>query len=163
MIGPVPDKVVAIEAPPLSYVFSAAIELGAPIEIGIIDGNRERFIPILGGAVYGPRLTGIVLSAAGDWQIVRGDGRTDLLARYFLQASDGTVITIENPGMRVAPPEIIERMACGEVVSSTCYYSGGSPKFRVAAGLHDWLRKSIFFARGVRLSDSLTIDFYTVD
>lgn len=149
--------------PPLSHAFSAVIEVGAPIELGIIDGCRERFIPIHGGRVDGPRLTGVVLPAGGDWQTVRPDGRTELLARYFLQASDGIVIAIENPGMRVAPPEVIDRIARGEEVSAAHYYSRGSPRFRVADGPHDWLRKRVFIARGVRRPDSLTIDFFTSD
>lgn len=149
--------------PSLRRAFSASIEVGTPIELGTIDGHRERYIPILGGTVFGPRLNGIVLPAGGDWQTVRTDGRTELLARYFLQADDGTAIALENPGMRVAEPEVIAQMAAGEEVSSALYYSGGSPRFRVAAGPHDWLRKRIFLARGLRRPDSLTIDFYTID
>ncbi|UAJ12597.1 DUF3237 domain-containing protein [Polymorphobacter megasporae] len=153
----------APSAPHLTTVFSAMIEVGAPIELGVIDGGRERFIPILGGTISGPRLTGIVLCAGGDWQTVRTDGRTELLARYFLKAADGTVIAIENPGMRVAVPEVIDRMALGEEVAAAQYYSGGSPRFRVTDGPHDWLRKRVFMARGVRRPDSLTIEFYTID
>ena len=153
----------ATALPSFNHVFSALIDVGAPVELGSIDGARERFIPILGGTVFGPRLGGTVLSAGGDWQSVRSDGRTELLARYFLKATDGTVIAIENPGMRVAPPEVIDLLARGEEVAPGSYYSGGSPRFRVAAGPHDWLRKRVFFARGVRRPDSLTIDFFTVD
>lgn len=147
----------------LSHAFSATIDVGEPIELGIIDGNRERYIPILGGTVFGPRLTGVVLSAGGDWQTVRADGRTELLARYFFQANDGGVIALTNPGMRVAEPDVIERLARGETVSSTQYYSGGTPQFRVAVGPHDWIRRRMFFSRGVRRPDSLTIDFYTIE
>lgn len=67
---------------------------------------------------------GVVLCAGGDWQTVRSDGRTELLARYFFQASDGTVIALENPGLRVAPPEVTERIARGEEVAPADYYSG---------------------------------------
>ena len=150
-------------APPaLDHAFSATIDVGKPIELGTIDDGRERFIPILGGTVAGPRLTGRVLAAGGDWQVVRADGRTELLARYFIEAADGAVIAIENPGMRVASPEVIARLARGEEVPSTLYYSGGSPRVRGAAGPHDWLRRRIFLARGVRRPDSLTIDFFTI-
>ena len=151
------------EAPALHLTFTASIEVGAQIELGAIDGARERFIPILGGKVLGPRLDGVFLPAGGDWQTVPTDGRTELLARYFLQAADGAVIAIENPGMRVAPPEVIERLARGEEVAPDLYYSGGSPRFRVAPGPHDWLRRRVFLARSVRRPDSLTIDFYTID
>lgn len=156
-----PDSLAA--APPLAHAFSAQIEVGKPVELGLIDDGRERFIPILGGRIYGPRLNGIVVAAGGDWQTIRPDGRSELLARYFLEADDGTAIAIENPGMRVAPPEVIERIARGEEVPPGAYYSGGSPRFRVAPGPHDWLRRRVFFARGIRRPDSLTIDFFTID
>lgn len=157
------DETTRPTRPTVNLAFSAAIDVGGPIELGTIDDGRERFIPILGGKVYGPRLDGIILAAGGDWQTVRADGRTELLARYFIQATDGTVIAIENPGMRVAPANVIERIARGEDVSPSQYYSGGSPRFRVATGPHDWLRKRVLVARGVRRPDSLTIDFYTID
>lgn len=149
--------------PCLNLAFSASIKVGPPIELGMIDGHRDRFIPILGGTVSGPRLDGIVLPAGGDWQTVREDGRTELLARYFLKTADGTVIGLENPGMRVADPHVIVRIARGDQVSPELYYSGGAPRFRVADGPHDWLRKRVFFARGVRRPDSLSIEFFTID
>jgi outer membrane receptor protein involved in Fe transport len=149
--------------PAFSHAFSASIDVGQPVDLGIIDDGRERFVPILGGKVYGQRLNGIILAAGGDWQTVRTDGRTELLARYYIQALDGTVIAIENPGMRVASPEVIEQIARGEEVPTALYYSGGSPRFRVANGPHDWLRKRVLFARGVRRPLSLTINFYTID
>jgi hypothetical protein len=163
MAGALSDYTTMPLQPLLNLAFSAAIDVGAPIELGTIDTGRERFIPILGGKVYGPRLDGVILAAGGDWQTVRPDGRTELLARYFIQAMDGTVIAIENPGMRVAPTDVIDRIARGEEVSPALYYSGGSPRFRVATGPHDWLRKRVFLARGVRRPDSLTVNFYTID
>lgn len=162
MATPLQAESPASPAPPLNHAFTALVEVGVPIELGTIDGGRERFIPMLGGRVLGPRLKGVVLAAGGDWQTIRTDGRTELLARYFIQADDGTVIAIENPGMRVATPDVAERLARGEEVSSASYYSGGTPRFRVAPGPHDWLRRRVFLARGVRRPDNLTIDFFTI-
>ena len=163
MAGALVDNPTGPLQPKLNLAFSASIMVGTPIELGTIDDGRERFIPILGGRVHGARLDGTILAAGGDWQTVRADGRTVLLARYFIQAADGAVVALENPGMRVAPADVIDRIARGEDVSPTSYYSGGSPRFRVAAGPHDWLRRRVFVARGVRRPDSLTIDFYTID
>jgi hypothetical protein len=33
----------------------------------------------------------------------------------------------------------------------------------VKAGPHEWLRRKVFVARGIRKPDSVVIDFYTVE
>jgi hypothetical protein len=41
-------------APELKFVFEACIDLGAPLEIGILpSGSERRVIPILGGTLEG--------------------------------------------------------------------------------------------------------------
>lgn len=64
--------------PALNPALSASIEVGMPIELGTIDGGRERFIPILAGKVDGPRLDGIILAAGGDWMSTRHNGNLRL-------------------------------------------------------------------------------------
>ena len=83
-------------------------------------------------------------------------------ARYFLKAADGTVIEVTNPGVRVAEPAVIERLAKGEEVDPSAYYFRTTPRFTVQAGAHDWLRRNAFVARGSRQPDRVLIDFYVV-
>lgn len=162
MAGNDPDGPSA-PAPELTYAFSIRAELLAPVEQGTIDGRRVRFIPITGGSVYGPRLQGVVLSGGGDWQTISADGLTDVNARYALKASDGTVIDIVNAGVRTAPKEIIDRLSRGEDVDPSLYYFRTSPRFTVTAGPHEWLRRSMFVARGIRKPDHVVVDFYIVE
>jgi Protein of unknown function (DUF3237) len=149
-------------APALEHVFTAAILVGPPQEKGTIDGERQRFIPITGGSIAGPRLTGKVLPGGGDWQAIHPDGLTEILARYALQASDGTVIGVTNPGVRVASPAVIARLAAGERVDPSLYYFRTSPVFEVADGPHAWLRRSVFVGHGVRHPDSVALTVYRV-
>lgn len=148
--------------PPLTWVFSARITLGPPVERGTVDGQRKRFIAITGGDVTGPKLTGTVLPGGGDWQSIHEDGLTELDARYSLKASDGTVIAVTNVGVRVASPEIIKRIAAGEDVDPALYYFRTTPRFEVAEGPHIWLRRSAFIARGIRKPDHVVIEFFRV-
>ena len=92
-------------------------------------------------------------------QRIGPDGLTSVEARYFLKASDGTIIEVTNPGVRVGSPEVIERLARGERVDPAAYYFRTTPSFRVAEGPHRWLQRSVFVARGVRLPDRVLIDF----
>lgn len=152
----------AAPAPSLEYAFTATVTLAPPVEMGQADGGRKRFIAITGGKVEGPMLTGEVMSGGGDWQVIEEGGLTRVEARYFMKAADGTVIEITNPGVRVAAPEVIERLARGEEVDPSAYYFRTTPVFKVRPGPHDWLRRHAFVARGIRRPDRVLIDFYVV-
>jgi hypothetical protein len=90
------------------------------------------------------------------------DGLTEIFARYTLKASDGTVISVTNPGVRVAEPDIIKRLAAGEDVDPKLYYFRTTPVFDVADGPYEWLRRAVFVCRGVRKPDHVLIEFFQV-
>jgi Protein of unknown function (DUF3237) len=148
--------------PALQLVFNAKITVAPPVESGTIDGKRKRFIPITGGTVNGPKLNGTILSGGGDWQAIHDDGLTEIFARYAIKADDGTVIQITNPGVRVAAPDIIKRLAAGEDVDPALYYFRSTPQFEVAKGKHDWLRRKIFIGRGIRRPDHVLLEVFEV-
>jgi Protein of unknown function (DUF3237) len=148
--------------PPLTFAFAARITLAAPIEQGIVDGKRKRFIAITGGTVTGPKLNGVILPGGGDWQSIHSDGLTEISARYSIKAADGTIIAITNPGVRVASPDIIARLSAGEDVDPALYYFRTSPVFEVASGPHSWLRNTTFVARGIRKPDHVIVEFFEV-
>lgn len=156
------DTGAAAPAPGLEYAFSARVELLPPIEQGTVNGLRMRFVPISGGTVTGPKLTGEVLPGGGDWQSISADGLTDVRALYTLRAEDGTVIAIENSGVRTASKEVTERIAEGEEVSPDDYYFRTAARFTVEDGEHGWMGRTMFVARGVRMPDHVVIDFYEV-
>ncbi|TWH81150.1 uncharacterized protein DUF3237 [Novosphingobium taihuense] len=149
--------------PTLSYAFSVRATLAPPVEQGEVDQGRKRFIAITGGTVSGPKLAGEVLPGGGDWQVILPGGLTSIEARYFLKVADGTVIEVTNPGVRTAAPEVIEKLAKGENVDPSAYYFRTTPRFSVKAGPHEWLRRQVFVARGIRKPDSVVIDFYSVE
>ncbi len=56
------------------------MEVGTPHELGDVGGGRRRVVPILGGAVQGPRLSAVVLPGGANWQTIYPGGRTEVLA-----------------------------------------------------------------------------------
>lgn len=152
----------AAPAPTLEYAFTVKATLAPPVEQGTVDGGRKRFIAITGGSVAGPLLTGTVLAGGGDWQTILPGGLTKVEARYFLKAADGAVIEVTNPGVRTGSAAVIEQLAKGENVDPSAYYFRTTPRFDVAPGAHDWLRRHAFVARGIRRPDHVEIDFYVV-
>jgi len=141
----------------LTHVFTAHVDVGEPLELGAITAGRRRIVPILGGSVSGPRLTAEILPGGADWQVIRADGTAEVVARYTLRADDGTLISVVNKGLRRGPPEVLTRLAAGEVVDPALYYFRTSPVFEVVAGTHGWLADNIFVATGERQQKQVVI------
>jgi Protein of unknown function (DUF3237) len=148
--------------PSMKFAFEITVTLASPQEFGTFADGRRRFVPITGGTVTGDRLRGEVLAGGGDWQTIGADGVTRIHARYAVKASDGAVIEIDNPGVRVATPEIIARLTAGEDLDPSLYYFRTTPTFSVAGAAHDWLRRSIFVGVGVRHPNTVAIRVFQV-
>jgi hypothetical protein len=153
----------AAPVPGLTHVFSLRAELAPPLEYGEIDGLRKRFIPVVSGTVYGPMLGGRVLPGGGDWQSIAPGGLSHVHARYTIEAADGTLIGVTNSGVRTATPDVMQKLVEGIDVPPDAYYFRTSPVFDVRAGAHEWLRRHLFVARGIRKPDHVIVDFHRVD
>ncbi len=144
----------------LTHVFTAFVDIGAPLDVGPAGSGHRRIVPIMGGTVEGPRLTARILPGGADWQIVRADGTAEVVARYTLRADDGALISVVNKGLRRGPPEILARLAAGEQVDPGLYYFRTSPTFEVAAGPHAWLADNVFVATGARHEKQVVIKVF---
>ncbi len=150
-------------APPaITFAFEARVSIGPAMDAGEIHGFRRRIIPITGGVVEGPRLTGTVVPGGADWQVVRNDGVIDLTARYTIRAEDGTLIGVVNRGYRHAPPEVLARLAAGEAVDPGEVYFRTTPRFEAPAGPHDWLTRTILVATAQRHLTGVLLRFFAV-
>ncbi len=148
--------------PELEFVFEARVRVEPPLEFGEASGLRRRIVPIAGGRIEGPGLTGEVLPGGADWQAIRPDGLTTVLARYVIRASDGTLISVKNEGLRRASEPVIRRLLAGEPVDPSLVYFRAAPTFEVGEGPHAWLAENLFVSAGVRRPDAVEIRFYVV-
>lgn len=152
-------------APPgLEYAFEVRAEVADPIVVGELPtGQTRRIIDIIGGTVEGPNIKGRVIQGGADWQLIRrGDGFTDIDARYALETDDGEIIYVTNVGIRHAPPEVMARLNAGEVVDQSQIYFRAIPKFETASPKYDWLMRSIFISTGERYPNGVIIRFFRV-
>jgi Protein of unknown function (DUF3237) len=152
--------------PPLlvvEFAFTANVQLGEIRILGRGPQGIRRFIPIIGGTVQGPDLTGRVIAAGGDSQIVRSDDVIVLEARYMIQADDGTLLSVVNRGYRHSTPDIMARLADGEPVNPKDYY------FRTAAQLeapigsrYERFNRLLFVGTAERTADAAIVHFYRI-
>ncbi len=150
------------DEPALEFVFRAQVKVAPPMKLGEAGGQERRIVPILGGPVTGPRLQGEVLEFGADWQHIRGDGVTRVLARYVIRAADGAMIQVVNQGVRRASEPVIRKLLAGEPVDPRQVYFRAAPTFEAGPGPHAWLEENLFVCAGRRRPDSVELGFYLV-
>ncbi len=148
--------------PELELVFEAEGQLEPMITIGQTPDGLRRAVPIGGGTFQGPDIRGELVPGGCDWQVVRADGVTIPEAFYLLRTDDGVFIQVHNRGLRHGPPEVMARLAAGEVVDPASYYFRAAPTFSAPAGRYDWLNRSLFVCVGARYPASIRLWFYRV-
>jgi hypothetical protein len=148
--------------PTLHFAFEARLTVGAP-RTTEASGITRRVIPILDGNFKGAGLKGIVLAGGADWQIVHSDGTTEVDARYDLQTDDGSIISVENRGLRRGPAAVLQKLLAGEGVDPSTYYFRTAAFFRTVASSYRWLSESVFVGDGERYPDRVVIRFCRVE
>jgi Protein of unknown function (DUF3237) len=148
--------------PTLTHVAEFLVEVGAPIAVGETAQGLRRVVPITGGVIHGERLNGTILNAGADYQVIAQDGFTRLEARYLARLDDGSMVYIENTGVRFGPPEVMARITRGEPVDPGEVYFRSTPRFETAAPAHQWLTRPLFIASGARNPDRVALSVIEV-
>jgi hypothetical protein len=149
--------------PRLAFVFELRARVGAPVEVGQVKHGRRRIVPIEGGTIKGPMLNGTVTVGGADWQVIQADGFTELDTRYTIQTDKGQLVYVQNPGVRTAAPDVMQKLLAGEVVDPKLVYFRTQPRFETAAPELQWLTKSLFVGVGERFPSEVVIRFYRVE
>ena len=146
------------------FAFEARVKVDVPLVIGESSHGLRRIVPILGGPVEGPALSGKVIAGGADWQYVRPDGTWELQAKYTLQTSDGVLILVENRGVRYGRPEVMTRLARGEKVDASQIYCRTVATFEAPRdSKYAWMNHTLFVGSVERLPDAAIVRFYKVN
>jgi hypothetical protein len=143
------------------------VQVGPPIEIGQVGRGRRRIVPILGGTCEGRErfhdlLTGRVLPGGADWQLIHDDGLTEADARYTIETDRGSLVYVQNRGLRHAPPDVMKKLLAGESVDPSLVYFCSTPTFETAAPELQALSRNIFVGAGERYPSEVVIRFWKV-
>lgn len=153
----------AVQPPKLSLAMTLTVQVGPPTELGEVPRGRRRIIPILGGTFEGPNVRGKVMAGGADWQIVRADGLAELDTRYMLQTDGGSLVYIQNAGIRHAPPDVTKKLLAGQPVDPSQVYFRTVPTFETSAPELQWLTRSIFVGTGERRPTEVVIRVWRVE
>ncbi len=151
-----------IPQPQFEYAFTVRLKLSKPYRLEPHNQGAARLAVFpTEGVIEGPLLQGrVVPLSGGDYPLARPNGVLDFDARYLLEATDGTIIYLQNRGFRWGSDEAMKKMADRVAVSSSEYYMRVSPKFDVAAGPHDWLDRHIFVGIGEKVPEGNAIHYF---
>lgn len=141
-------------------LMTLTVEVGAPVTVGEVQGRLRRYIPLTGGTVEGT-YSGRIAPGGADWQIVAPSGRIDLSARYVLQLAEGNV-EVRSEGVRAGSPEVLARLAAGEIVPGDTYYFRTAMRFFTGCPALAALNDMLAIAVGQRFPSYVQLDVYPV-
>ena len=151
----------SIEKPPgLLPLARVTCEVGELVSLGQAPGGERRFVPLKGGTVEGPELSGTVVEGGIDWQWMRSDGVLEIAAHYVLRASDGGLIEVRSDGLRHGPPEAMAALASGVPVPPSAYFFRTFVRFSTGAPAWQHLNRTMAIAVGQRESRSVTLALF---
>jgi hypothetical protein len=136
------------------------IAVGAPVTVGEVAGQLRRCIPLGDGTVEGD-YRGIILPGGADWQTIGPDGRLEIAARYVLELEQGRV-EVRSEGLRSGAPEVLARLAAGEIVQGSEYYFRTALRFFTASPALARLNDLMAIAVGERFPGHVRLDVYPV-
>jgi Protein of unknown function (DUF3237) len=150
-----------LASPPLELIARLRVQVSAPTQVCDTPAGQRRIVPITGGEVLGPLLTGRVLPGGADFQLLRTDeGVAELDARYAIELDDGTRIFVVNHAIRRAAPDLAQRLMRGEAVDPALVYFRCAPRFEAPVGPWRWLTSSMFVGTGQRRPDTVELAFF---
>jgi uncharacterized protein DUF3237 len=136
----------------LQHAFDARLDFDMRMRSGPVSGGGDMgFVAVAGGSIEGPLLNGrVVPYSGGDYAHVRPDGVVELNAHYLLEASDGTLIYIQNRGFVDRAHGIGRVNHPRDPASPGSFYFRVTPTFRTPMGVHDWLTRTVFVGAAER-------------
>jgi Protein of unknown function (DUF3237) len=151
-----------LPTPTLTYFCTLEVALSPPLTTGAVLSGTRRIIPIKGGKVSGPAISGKILDMGADWQTIFDGGVAELDARYAFETDDGAIIEIRNFGFRHGPEDVRKKLASGEPVPPESYYMRTAARLETSHPDYAWINRTMFVGTGARLPSAVQIDLYAV-
>jgi muconolactone delta-isomerase len=153
-----------LPAPRLTLVYRLDATLGQPLDVGETAHGHRRIVPLTGGTVTGPEISGRLLhGASADWQVLLPDGTALADVRYTLQTDDGSLLYVRSQGVRHGSPEVLARLARGEDVDASEYTFRTSTQIETAVTELAWLNKGVLISVGGRQPAGVMYETYLVE
>ena len=156
---------IAWEFPPppkLVPMARVACDVGPLATLGRAPQGERRYVPLVGGTVDGPELSGDIVEGGVVWQWLRADGALEIAAHYVIRTSDDALIEVRSNGLRHGPPEVMARLASGAGVARSEYFFRTLMRFATGAPAWEHLNRVMALAVGQREAGRVVLDVYRI-
>ena len=144
------------------FLFTISAAVTQLHDVGAVPGGTRHIDLIGAGKFEGPRLRGDLLPGGMDMKTLRADGSMVPNVRLVLRTDDGALIFMHYTGVRHGSPEVMARIAAGEIVAPTEYYLRNTPYFETSARKYDWLNRIVAVGVGRRMPDHAVYDVFEI-
>ncbi|MFV0297985.1 MAG: DUF3237 domain-containing protein [Hyphomicrobiaceae bacterium] len=144
------------------FLFKLTASVNRLCDVGAVPAGT-RHVDLLGAGTFeGPRLKGELLDGGLDMKTIRADGAVIPNVRLVLKTDDDALIFMHYTGIRCGPPEVMARIAAGEVVDPKDYYHRSTPYFETASPKYAWLNRIVSVGHGWRQGDRAGYDVFEI-
>jgi Protein of unknown function (DUF3237) len=144
------------------FLFNLSLSVTKLLDVGAVPSGT-RHVDLLGvGTFEGPRLRGELLAGGLDMKTVRGDGAVIPNVRLVLKTNDAALIFMHYTGIRHGSPEVMARIAAGEIVEASEYYHRSTPCFETSSTKYAWLNRIVAVGLGWRKADRAGYEVFEI-
>ncbi len=140
----------SLPVPALKPFAHLLVQVDQIIDVGHTGNGQRRVVPIAGGVCRTADWQARVLDGGADYQWLTSNRVSHLDARYVLETDGGDRIFVQNTAIRVAEPEVMERLMRGEPVAPAEVYFRCVPTFQTSAPALRWMMERLFLGTGAR-------------
>ena len=148
--------------PKLEFLYTLTAELGAPTSIGDTPRGNRLIVPVSGGSIEGPRLSGKIHPGGGDWLLIRADGVGELDVRATVETNDGALIYMSYRGYLTNVPNLLPRWSQGEEIPRGEYYFAATPYYESSDARYAWLQQTVVVAVGELIRGGVRYNVFAV-
>jgi hypothetical protein len=138
------------------------IEVTGSYLLGDAPLGRRRLDRLDKGHFRGPKIEAEVVTGGMDLLLGGADGALRPDVRLILRLDDGEVLLVQYRGVRHGPPQVMQRIAAGELVPPDAYTLRTALVFETASRKYDWINRVVAVGVGRREPGAAIYDVFEV-
>lgn len=145
-----------------AYIGDLTIGVTGTYMLGEGPQGRRRIDLLSKGQFEGQRISAKIVPGGVDLLLAGSDGAVRPDVRLLLELDDGKPLLIIYRGVRHGTPEVMARIAAGELVPRDNYYHRVAMTFETASPKYDWLNRIVAVGVGRREPEFAVYEVFEV-
>ncbi|MGU3433277.1 DUF3237 family protein [Actinomycetes bacterium M1A6_2h] len=147
--------------PTLEPLLTLVIETSDGHDIGDSPAGADVVVPVAGGTVDGPAISGRILPGGSDVRTTRADGSTTYSANFVVHTDNG-LVRMHAAGFRFGSADVTAAVAEGQTVDPALYYFRGTLEVTTAVRELAYLNRALLVTSGAQDTESVVLAAFLV-